>query len=74
VGEAGEDIRWVPSRLVSAVATPGNDFYLFDGRLAVFPLNGATVVRRDGWCRRPIYPAVTGLRLQGAENDEPRLA
>jgi hypothetical protein len=40
VGEAGEDIRWVPSRLVSAVATPGNDFYLFDGRLAVFPLNG----------------------------------
>lgn len=33
---AGEDIRWVPRRLVSAVAVPGNDFYLFDGRLAVF--------------------------------------
>jgi hypothetical protein len=36
--EAGEDIRWVPRRLVSPVAVPGNDFYLFDGRLAVFLL------------------------------------
>jgi hypothetical protein len=36
--EAGEDIRWVPRRLVSSVAIPGNDFYLFDDRLAVFLL------------------------------------
>jgi hypothetical protein len=36
--EAGEDIRWVPRRLVSSVALPGNDFYLFDDRLAVFML------------------------------------
>jgi hypothetical protein len=36
--EAGEDIRWVPRRLVSSVAMPGNDFYLFDDRLAVFLL------------------------------------
>jgi hypothetical protein len=34
--EAGEDIRWVPRRLLSAVAIPGNDFYLFDSRLALF--------------------------------------
>jgi hypothetical protein len=34
--EAGEDIRWVSRRLVSSVALPGNDFYLFDDRLAVF--------------------------------------
>ena len=34
--EAGEDIRWVPRRLVSSIAFPGNDFYLFDGRLVVF--------------------------------------
>jgi hypothetical protein len=34
--DAGEDIRWVPRRLVSAIAFPGNDFYLFDGRVAVF--------------------------------------
>ena len=36
--EAGEDIRWVPRRLVSSVALAGNDFYLFDDRLAVFLL------------------------------------
>jgi hypothetical protein len=36
--EAGEDIRWVPRRLVSSVALPGNDFYLFDDHLAVFLL------------------------------------
>lgn len=34
--EAGEDIRWVPRRLVSSIPLPGNDFYLFDGRLVVF--------------------------------------
>jgi hypothetical protein len=36
--EAGEDIRWVPRRLVSSIALPGNDFYLFDDHLAVFLL------------------------------------
>ena len=36
--DAGEDIRWVPRRLVSSVALPGNDFYLFDDKLAVFLL------------------------------------
>ncbi len=36
--EAGEDIRWVPRGLVSSVALPGNDYYLFDDRLAVFLL------------------------------------
>lgn len=34
--EAGEDIRWVPRRLASSIAFPGNDFYLFDDRLIVF--------------------------------------
>jgi hypothetical protein len=34
--DAGEDIRWVPRRLVSSVAIPGNDFYLVDNRLVVF--------------------------------------
>lgn len=36
--DAGEDIRWVPRRLVSSVAVPGNDFYLFDDRTVVFLL------------------------------------
>ncbi len=34
--DAGEDIRWVSRRLVSSIAFPGNDFYLFDDRLVVF--------------------------------------
>jgi len=34
--EAGEDIRWIPRRLVSSIPFPGNDFYLFDDRLVVF--------------------------------------
>ncbi len=34
--DAGEDIRWVPRRLLSTTLIPGNDFYLFDGRLVVF--------------------------------------
>lgn len=34
--EAGEDIRWVPRRLVSSIALPGNDFYLVDGELVIY--------------------------------------
>ena len=46
--DAGEDIRWVPRRLVSSLALPGNDYYLFDDRLAVFLIyagNGLAVDR-----------------------------
>ncbi|MBV9444958.1 MAG: hypothetical protein JO345_03555 [Streptosporangiaceae bacterium] len=51
--DAGEDIRWVPRRLVSSVAIPGNDFYLFDDQLAVFllytgnGLNAGMLASRD---------------------------
>jgi hypothetical protein len=34
--EAGEDIRWVPRRLVSTIPLPGNDFWLFDREQLVF--------------------------------------
>lgn len=34
--DAGEDIRWIPRRLVSSLALPGNDYYLFDDHLVVF--------------------------------------
>ncbi len=47
--EAGEDIRWVPRRRVSAVALPGNDFWLFDDEVAVilvFAANGLVVDRQ----------------------------
>ncbi|MFE7671999.1 DUF6879 family protein [Streptomyces albidoflavus] len=33
---AGEEIRWLPRRSASALALPGNDFWLFDERLAQF--------------------------------------
>jgi hypothetical protein len=33
---SGEDIRWVPRRLVSSIAFPGNDFWMYDERLVVF--------------------------------------
>ncbi|WP_328560710.1 DUF6879 family protein [Streptomyces coelicoflavus] len=30
---AGEEIRWLPRRRASDIALPGNDFWLFDGRI-----------------------------------------
>ncbi|MFH9075141.1 DUF6879 family protein [Streptomyces alboflavus] len=29
---AGEQVRWLPRRRTGAIALPGNDFWLFDGR------------------------------------------
>lgn len=46
--EAGEDIRWAPRRLVSTIALPGNDFWLFDDDLVIFLIfagNGLVVDR-----------------------------
>ena len=33
---AGEDVRWLPRRRASDLCLPGNDFWLFDGRLVKF--------------------------------------
>ncbi|MFD3946117.1 DUF6879 family protein [Streptomyces sp. NPDC058579] len=33
---AGEQIRWLPRRSASDLALPGNDFWLFDGKLVQF--------------------------------------
>lgn len=33
---AGEQVRWLPRRLASDIALPGNDFWLFDGALVRF--------------------------------------
>ncbi len=40
--EAGEDIRWAPRSRVSTVALPGNDFWLFDDKIAVFLIFAAS--------------------------------
>jgi hypothetical protein len=34
--EAGEKIKWLPRRLASAIALPGNDFWLFDDSTVAF--------------------------------------
>jgi hypothetical protein len=34
--EAGEELRWLPRRLASGLTLPGNDFWLFDERTAMF--------------------------------------
>jgi hypothetical protein len=36
--EAGEEVRWLPRRLASHIALPGNDFWLFDGERVLFNL------------------------------------
>jgi hypothetical protein len=33
---AGEQVRWLPRRRASDLALPGNDFWVFDGRLVLF--------------------------------------
>jgi Family of unknown function (DUF6879) len=43
--EAGEDLRWVPRRLLSTVALPGNDFWLLDNEVAVFGIFSGAHVR-----------------------------
>lgn len=49
--EAGEDIRWVPRRLVSGIAFPGNDFWLFDQSVAIFTIfaGNGLIVERQRW-------------------------
>ncbi len=49
--EAGEEIVWVPRRLVSGIALPGNDFWLFDEEVAVFSVfaGDGQVVERQLW-------------------------
>jgi hypothetical protein len=35
---AGEEVRWLPRRLASRIALPGNDFWLFDDERVLFNL------------------------------------
>jgi hypothetical protein len=47
--EAGEEVRWLPRRLTSTIALPGNDFWLFDGTTVVFTVftgNGEVAERQ----------------------------
>jgi hypothetical protein len=56
---AGEQIKWLPRRLASGIALPGNDFWLFDDSTVVF-----TVFTGQGHvCQRQLTtdPAIVQL-------------
>jgi hypothetical protein len=57
--KAGELVRWLPRRLASTLALPGNPYWVFDDRLVRFSLYGG-----DGEVHGHQYsedPAVIGL-------------
>ncbi|WP_327176195.1 hypothetical protein OG599_13405 [Streptomyces sp. NBC_01335] len=56
---AGEQIRWLPRRSASDLALPGNDFWLFDGRIVQF--NVFDGVGRWVHTDQTEDPAVAGL-------------
>lgn len=47
--DAGEQIRWLPRRLASSIALPGNDFWLFDSTTVAFTVftGGGDVLERQ---------------------------
>ncbi|MFY7568105.1 DUF6879 family protein [Streptomyces sp. WI04-05B] len=55
----GEEVRWLPRRQASGLALPGNDFWLFDGRLVQFNVFDG----QGRWVHtdETEEPAVTGL-------------
>jgi hypothetical protein len=79
--DAGEDIRWVPRRLVSSIALPGNDYYLLDGRLVVFLLYTgeglsagyqASTDEADIQLCRSAFDAVWGLAVPHRDYEPPQ--
>lgn len=52
--EAGEQVRWLPRRRATDLSLPGNDFWLFDGRLArVHHFDGDGAVVDDEFTEDP---------------------
>ncbi|WP_405906329.1 hypothetical protein OG742_11325 [Streptomyces sp. NBC_00828] len=52
--EAGEQVRWLPRRNTTDLSLPGNDFWLFDGRLArVHHFDGDGAVVDDEFTEDP---------------------
>jgi hypothetical protein len=46
---AGEDVRWLPRRQASSLLLPGNDYWVFDGRLVLWNhFTGEGEVSPDG--------------------------
>src|SRR5262249_2592750 len=62
--DAGEEVRWLPRRLASPIALPGNDFWLFDGRTVVFSVfdgSGEVVERQLCTDQRTVELCVTAF-------------
>jgi hypothetical protein len=62
---AGEQVRWLPRRLASIIALPGNPYWVFDARLVRFTLFGG-----DGEVQGHQYsedPAVVKLCMSALE-------
>lgn len=56
--DAGEDIRWVPRRLVSTIPLPGNDFFVLDDKFVIFNvLDGS-----DDRAEQQLYRDVTVVK------------
>lgn len=53
---AGEQVRWLPRRLASTLAVPGNPYWVFDDRLVRF-----TVFGGDGQVQGSQYSDVAGV-------------
>lgn len=59
--DAGEQVRWLPRRLASDIALPGNDFWLLDGKWVIFNhFTGTGEWSEPRWEFRD-EPAVAGL-------------
>ncbi|MER5972135.1 DUF6879 family protein [Streptomyces sp. NPDC002055] len=60
--KAGEQIAWLPRRQATDIALPGNDFWVFDGRLAlVLHFDGDGDLAPDGGLEMTTDPAVLQL-------------
>ncbi|MEV0612854.1 DUF6879 family protein [Nonomuraea sp. NPDC050404] len=45
--DAGEDLRWLPRRLASALVVPANDMFVLDGKFAMFNVLDGNGERAD---------------------------
>ena len=62
---AGEDVRWLPRRRASGLCLPGNDFWLFDGRLLrIHHFDGNGRVVEDELCDDPAVVALCSAAFE----------
>jgi hypothetical protein len=62
---AGEEVRWLPRRRASDLCLPGNDFWLFDGRLLrIHHFSGDGRVVEDELCDDPAVVAMCSAAFE----------